>query len=180
MSKIINIIKTLTDQIDKNGYEINGTKEISGITLPIIRIDEIDILDEENAVRSYYESININTQAVKSLEYNLYEYIYHGLKQSIEQLFYFNPSQDYTSRRFVFSTTDCISHLQILYRPHSLKLIAHLRSTDIKKLLPWDLLYLCKLLKRINNSCEFPHSEEKIIIVSVGSAHYYIDSKAMY
>lgn len=117
---------------------------------------------------------------IRSLEHNLYEFIFRGLKQSVEQLFYFDKTQDYTSRRFVFSTTDCISHVQILYRKDCAELFMHIRSTDVKKLLPWDLLFSANLLNRILLECRFPQAKKKYVTISIASAHYYLKPDAMY
>lgn len=180
MGIIIGKIKEIIDTIDKNGYEINGTKELTMMFLDNINITGLDLLVEENAIRDYYESLKIKTQVIRSLEHNLYEFIYRGLKQSVEQLFYFDKSQDYTSRRFVFSTTDCISHVQIVYRNGKAELFMHIRSTDVKKLFPWDFLFACQLLNRILVECRFPLVDKKIIHITIASAHYYLQPASMY
>ena len=177
---IIEAVKGLKHEIEHDGCEINGTMELAGVILPTIKVQELDLLAEENEIRDYYTNIVINTQVVRSLEHNLYEFIYRGLKQSIEQLFYFDKTQDYTSRRFVFSTTDCISHVQILYRHGKATLFAHIRSTDVVKLLPWDILFLCKLSKRVLVECQFPEVREIEVKVSIASAHYYLEPETMY
>lgn len=181
MSKaIVHVIGKLRECIEKDGIEINGTKELVGTIIPPFKVHKMDLHKEENAIRDYYSEIGINTQAVRSLEHNLYEFIFRGLKQSIEQLLYFDKTQDYTSRRFVFSTTDCIAHVHILYRHGSAKLFAHIRSTDVVKLLPWDLLFLCKLIDRILLECEFPQTNDRQVIVVIASAHYYLKPATMY
>lgn len=177
---IIDKITELTKEIEKSGYEINGTKELSGVVLSKLDISKIDILSEENAIRDYYSLKGINTQAIRSLEHNLYEFIYRGLKQSIEQTLYFDKTQDYTSRRFIFSTTDCISHVQILYRPDAAELNMYIRSTDVVKLFPWDFLFACKLTNRILTECGFPPVKKKIVNIFIASAHYYLKPAAMY
>jgi hypothetical protein len=177
---IIKTVEELRQSIELNGYEINETKELVGVVLPTLKVHEMELLEEENAIRDYYTMIGINTQVVRSLEHNLYEFIFRGIKQSVEQLFYFDRTQDYTSRRFVFSTTDCISHLQFLYRRGTATLFAHIRSTDVVKLLPWDILFLCKLSKRILLECEFPEVREIDVIIVVASAHYYLKPDTMY
>ena len=177
---IVDKILELTDSIKKNGREINGTKELTGVTFQKIDISKINLSAEENSIRDYYASLGINTQAIRSLEHNLYEFIYRGLKQAVEQTLYFDKIQDYTSRRFVFSTTDCISHVQILYRNKNVELFMYIRSTDVIKLLPWDLLFACKLLNRMLNECGFPETTKKLINIYIGSAHFYIKPAAMY
>ncbi len=177
---IIEQIKRIIDKIDTEGIEINGTKEIAGVQINNIDISDLDLLLEENMIKEYYHQIGINTQVVRSLEHNLYEFIYRGLKQSVEQLFYFDKTQDYTSRRFVFSTTDCISHVQILYRRERADLFVHMRSTDVKKLLPWDILFCCNLLNRVILECRFPMVKKRYININIASAHYYISPKTLY
>lgn len=177
---IIETVKELRDRIGLQGHEINGTKELVAVVLPALKVHEMDLLAEENAIRDYYTSLGINTQVVRSLEHNLYEFIFRGLKQSVEQLFYFDKTQDHTSRRFVFSTTDCISHVQILFRHRTATLCAQIRSTDVVKLLPWDILFLCKLSKRILQECEFPEVREIDLVVLIASAHYYLRPDSMY
>ncbi len=177
---IVTLINDLKNKIDKEGREINGTKEVVGVVLPAIRVHELVLEAEENAIRDYYYGKGINTQAVRSLEHNLYEFIYRGLRQSVEQLLYFDKTQDFTSRRFVFSTTDCIAHVHLIYRNESASLFAHIRSTDVVKLLPWDLLFLCRLIKRVLNDSAFPHTKEMTVQVTIGSAHFYLKAAAMY
>jgi len=180
MELIINKVKELIKDIEKNGLEVNGTRELIGVVLKDIDISDINLLAEENSIRDYYESAGIKTQVIRSLEHNLYEFIYRGLKQSVEQLFYFDKSQDYTSRRFVFSTTDCISHIQLLYRNDKADLFIYIRSTDVKKLFPWDFLFACQLLNRILIECRFPHVNKKTVHIIIGSAHYYLKPASMY
>ena len=155
-------INELKTKIELEGYEINGTKELIGEIL-VIDTTPLDLLKEENGIRDYYESVGIKTQVIRSLEHNLYEFIYRGLKQAVEQTLYFDKTQDYTSRRFVFSTTDCISHVQILYRNKRAELFMYIRSTDVVKLFPWDLLFAFKLLNRMLNECGFPETTKKLI-----------------
>lgn len=169
----------LRNKIESDGYEINGTKELIGETIDIDATN-MDLMEEENAIRDYYETKGIKTQVIRSLEHNLYEFIFRGLKQSVEQLFYFDKTQDYTSRRFVFSTTDCISHVQIIYRNKTATLFMHIRSTDVVKLLPWDSLFACNLLNRMLLECRFPEVTEKIVKITIGSSHFYLKPAAMY
>jgi len=179
-SIIVGLVEELQERIKLEGHEVNGTRELVGVMLPTLRVREMDLQAEENAVRDYYVKKAINTQVVRSLEHNLYEFIFHGLKQSVEQLFYYDKTQDHTSRRFVFSTTDCISHVQILYRLGVAHLFAHIRSTDVIKLLPWDILFLCKLSKMLLSECEFPETKEINVMILVASAHYYLKPATMY
>lgn len=177
---IVTTIKKLSDTIKKDGIELNGTRELLAVTLDAIPVTGMDLIEEENAIRAYYHSIGINNQAIRSLEHNLYEFIYRGLRQAVEQTLYFDATQNYTSRRFVFSTTDCIAHIQILFRPHKTILVMHIRSTDVVKLLPWDMLFACKLLNRVLLESEFPPTKIKEVHISIASAHYYLKPKAMY
>jgi hypothetical protein len=181
MSKIIiDNIQEIAESIKKDGREVNGTKELTGLIVPKINISKMDLIKEENAVRDYYSKMGINTQAIRSLEHNLYEFIYRGLRQSVEQTLYFDKTQDYTSRRFVFSTTDCISHVQILYRPGQAELFMYVRSTDVVKLFPWDMLFACKLLNRVLLESGFPEAKKRYVSFMVASAHYYLKPAAMY
>lgn len=181
MSKmIIDKILEITESIKKEGREVNGTKELTGIVVSKLEVSKMDLIKEENAVRDYYSKMGINTQAIRSLEHNLYEFIYRGLRQSVEQTLYFDKTQDYTSRRFVFSTTDCISHVQILYRPSQAELFIYIRSTDVIKLFPWDLLFACKLLNRVLLESGFPQAKKKYVTVMIASAHFYLKPGAMY
>lgn len=177
---IVKEITKLKEQIDRDGWDINDTRELAGVLIPPIPVHEMDLISEEDAIRNYYAQLGINLQVIRSLEHNLYEFIYRGLRQSVEQLLYFDKTQNHTSRRFVFSTTDCISFIQMLYRNETARLFAHLRSTDVVKLLPWDLLFLCKLTKRILVESEFPLTKQTIVTVSIASAHYYLSPPTMY
>ncbi|HSX28381.1 MAG TPA: hypothetical protein VLF60_02930 [Candidatus Saccharimonadales bacterium] len=177
---IVTTVTALAEQIKKEGHELNGTKELLAVSpLPLV-VSEMDLIAEENEVRRYYEKLGINNQAIRSLEHNLYEFIYRGLRQAVEQTLYFDKTQDYSSRRFVFSTTDCISHVQILFRPETTILAMHIRSTDVVKLLPWDMLFACKLLERILLESEFPLTKKKEVHLFIASAHYYLKPKVMY
>lgn len=181
MSKmIIDKILEITDLIKKDGREVNGTKELTGVLIPKLDVSKMDFIKEENKVRDYYSELGVNTQAIRSLEHNLYEFIYRGLRQSVEQTLYFDKTQDYTSRRFVFSTTDCISHVQILYRPGQAELFIHIRSTDVVKLFPWDMLFACKLLNRVLLESGFPEAKKKYVTIVIASAHFYLKPAAMY
>lgn len=181
MSKIIvDKIIEFTEQIKKNGHDINGTKELTGVCVSGIEISKMNLVEEENNVRNYYSNLGINTQAIRSLEHNLYEFIYRGLRQAVEQTLYFDKTQDYTSRRFVFSTTDCISHVQILYRPEQANLFMYIRSTDVIKLFPWDMLFACKLLNRVLLESGFPEAKKKYVTIFIASAHFYFRPSAMY
>jgi len=176
---IIEKVIQLKNKIESDGHEVNGTKELIGETIDF-DISNMDLIEEENAIRDYYETNGIKTQVIRSLEHNLYEFIFRGLKQSVEQLFYFDKTQDYTSRRFVFSTTDCISHVQIIYRDKTAILFMHIRSTDVIKLLPWDSLFACNLLNRMLLECRFPETLNKVVKITIGSSHFYLKPAVMY
>lgn len=177
---IVDQVKLLAEQIRDKGIELNNTKELTGVLLGDFEINKLDLIEEENGIRDYYSKLGINTQAIRSLEQNLYEFIYRGLRQSVEQTLYFDKSQDYTSRRFTFSTTDCISHVQILFRPDKAELFMYIRSTDAVKLLPWDMLFSFKLLNRVLIESGFPLVKSKKVKIFIASAHYYLKPGAMY
>ena len=177
---IVEKIEDLAENIKKNGLETNGTKELVGVAIDKLPVHGMDLIKEENDIRDYYAKKHINLQAIRSLEHNLYEFIYRGLRQSVEQTLYFDKTQDHTSRRFVFSTTDCISHLQILFRPNHASLFVFIRSTDVVKLLPWDMLFACRLLNRVLLESEFPQATTREVTFVIASAHYYLKPGAMY
>lgn len=56
----------------------------------------------------------------------------------------------------------------------------YVRSTDVIKLFPWDMLFACKLLNRVLLESGFPESKRRCVTIMIGSVHFYLKPAAMY
>jgi len=165
---IVKEIKKLLKRIYYNGIEINGTREIVNC---VMNIDNPDIEKESREVVNLYNKFIGNFEDKMSLERTHYDFLRAAMMHKFDfNAFFFD--QDYTSRKIVIHSEDCISTIQFLGR-ESNHLIVNIRSSDVLRLLPLDLLFCVRLINDIIVNKKLDKSKLTEIKVYITSAHYY-------
>jgi len=201
MSIILDEVRRLLKDIRYSGISINGTREIQNFILTF-NICNIDSIAEEEAIRDYYNKYIEDYDSRRELEHTHYAKIEASLIHEMTRGQYFsnldkavavnnfakslNISEEevanfintfnlsnFSSRRNVIFSQDCISFIQLLCRPNKNIMTVVIRSSDALHLLPIDLLFLCYLMKQAlvyHNIAGTKIDELKVIIVS---CHFY-------
>lgn len=158
--------------LEEEGANFGNTKEFVGYYVDDLHLHEMDLDKEELMVRNYYGPKY--DQKLED-EYFHYESLRYQLLHEVKAIKYFH-NQDVENRKIIIFSNDCISMIQYIKRgPFSIMMV-HMRSSDVKGLLPIDLLYLCKIFKDMNETYG-PDVKESYLQVSIGSAHYYIEGE---
>jgi hypothetical protein len=166
---VIPYVTELQNTIDEYGHDYKGTREVIGTRMEIA-VTHIDTTDDTEIMAYYGDDF------AKRLEDELYHYrqIQYSLLHKVKETAYFFKGQWTDSRKIITFSNDCISSVQYMARDHRSFLIVHMRSSDVRNLLPLDLHWLAKIQKAIDNIYE-TGVEEQTMIVTIGSAHYYLN-----
>lgn len=158
----------LDELITSKGQICHNTVELVGSSISI-SVDALDIEEERAMVRKYY-----GDRYDKRAEDERYHYLslMFSLLHKVKETRFFH-SQGAEGRKIIVFSNDCISSAQYMIRGDSSFLIVYMRSSDVRELLPIDLLNLCIIHQRLDKDYNSnPRSQE--LIVYIGSAHYYL------
>ena len=185
MSQIIDVVTSLEEEIGRRGVSNRDTTEILNVNLELPNVNS-DI-EEEGTVRVWYDSrYGAGQFADKcSQEAHHYQYLKYGLFSKLDyNRFYFKEGPKF-SRKLVMHSEDCISLVQILPREgREMMLTAYMRSSDIKRLLPVDLLGLVEIGNNVIGAIYDPYEDPNFagvklnMQVYIGSAHIYLEGSS--
>lgn len=100
-----------------------------------------------------------------------YKFLTHGLLHKIRSTKYFH-GQGLGSRKLIIFSDDCISSIHLLVRPEAITLNVYMRSSDITRLLPVDVLAMARLLARVINEYDIDlFARVAVLNIIIGSAH---------
>jgi len=174
-SRILEKVKLLLDKIDRFGIEINETKEVTNSILSF-EMNTIDLEEEENQIRYYYNRYVEDYDRRSDLEKDHYNFLSAFLIHKLKEIQYFHhlDKDDYTSRKNVIWSNDCISSIQFLHREDKNILNIFIRSSDVLRLLPIDLLYGIKLLNIVLDRFNIKKTNNDLVTFFTTSSHFYI------
>jgi len=202
MSKIIDKVTKILDDIRDNGISINGTKELQNV---IVSFDmkSCHILNEEYSLQNYYDEFIEDYDKRQSLEKTHYKRLEAALIHEMTRNQWFSnfdkklairnfadredsvseeaaaaecakfDLSDFTGRRNVIHSIDCISSIQILCRPERNVMSVTIRSSDVVRLLPIDILFTMKLFKKVLSFYKIKETKKDSITILIASCHYY-------
>ena len=142
---ILNKIETI---LETNGLERpeSGLLEACNITIKE-RYNNVQTLLKEKGLFSYqYDGDDswVNKNIFEQMHYKKLE---GGLLHSMNESKYYLKEDWMKSRRFVVTSTDCISVIQLMFRPEGIHLGVYFRSSHFDNLLPVDLRFLYSLVE---------------------------------
>lgn len=105
-------------------------------------------------------------------EFSHYKMLMATIEHKENETKYYFKEDLYSSRKIIAFSTDCLSTLHVMIRGKVLNVIAYMRSSDVKSLLPVDVY---GILKSIQMGLLWAEWTEVKLIISIGSAHYYLD-----
>ncbi len=176
MSKITNAVVQVLKNIRDNGKEINRTKEVINMYMSF-RLGDLDLAEEEQAVRKWYDDIGENYTARMKVEMDHYKFLEYAMKHKISEIQYFHKGEDNTSRKFIVFSGDCINCINLLYRPNGTTLNVFMRSSDSLRLLPADILNSIKILRNVQNRHYMGESDDDEVNFWITSCHWYLRDK---
>lgn len=181
--KLVLAIKGLITAVSEHGRPFGSMlKESLNIgTMIEFSEDEFDVTLEVGEVIDFYNEElgfegNEGFDAKYEEEREHYLFLKHGLLHKIRATKYFF-SEHTTSRKNILFSDDCISHIQFIERPSRLILNAHMRSSDVIRLLPVDMVGLLFTLESVikSNSIRFGGRKAEIHL-TIASAHIVKES----
>lgn len=126
-------------------YEFLVNRKNPSPSIMIVALD--DFCDKEMLIlNSIGTSAGFDYKKKLRAEENHYKYLGYGLVHKMEETEFFF-SQDSGSRKIVLSSTDCISNLQFITRGGTGILNVMMRSSDLIKLFPLDIINLVKIAR---------------------------------
>ena len=169
-SIVLTACKDILDEIEEDGELHENTQEIIGVSFTI-DITEVNLEKEELYLRNYYGERYEKRYEDEKFHYEQIKYsLFHKIK---EIKYFFN--QDIENRKIVVFSQDCISLAQYIKRDEGTGLLVYMRSSDVKELLPLDILNLMRILRELNQTFCPGEDLQEVLFVWIGSAHYYID-----
>lgn len=104
-----------------------------------------------------------------------YKFLTHGLLHKIRSTAYFHK-QGLESRKIIMFSDDCISSIQLFVRDEAITLIVYMRSSDVMRLLPVDVLAMARLLNKVIDEYKLSIDDRKVVLdIHIGSAHIVND-----
>jgi len=80
--------------------------------------------------------------------------------------------QGLESRKNIIFSDDCISSIQLLVRDEAIRLNVYMRSSDVMRLLPIDVLAMANILNKVILKYKIDLSDRTVVLdIMIGSAH---------
>jgi thymidylate kinase len=164
----IEITNRLKDNIIRNGHDVNGTYELLGVDFTITQKPDM------SHIKKYYEVNDFDFDLIDEEELYFYDRIEktirHLIKAQIKEY-----GQNAYSRKFQFSSTECINSYHLIYRGETLYCYVTIRSSNVPKILPLDIYYCYDIAEKMNK--EFFKASDIKCEFRIVSAHVYHDGK---
>lgn len=175
MSLIVNEVKSILKSIDKNGTEINNTMEINNV-VSVFYPHKMKLFTEEVLIASFYEDKIGDWNKRQELEKDHYKFLESFIIHKVKEIQYFHnlKSDDFSSRKNIIWSQDCIGAIQFLHRENENILNIFIRSSDAVNLLLSDYLFGCKLLDVVLDRFEIKKNKCDKVTFFTTSVHYYV------
>lgn len=129
-------------------------------------LKDLDLTEEQEELSKFMNDMGYSYEDKLKTEKNYYESIKYTLLHKLDEIdFYFDENKDET-RKCIAINEDCISAVHLVLRKGVSKLNVFMRSADLVKTFPVDILNLSKIIKEIG------HNNAKINIF-ISCAHIY-------
>lgn len=173
-SEILKRVKYIMYKIQQEGLDVNETKEIQNEDVEIYPYN-MDFQEEEVEIKKYYDKFVEPYEPRLELENDHYKFLkaflIHKIKEN--QYFFKLDKKDFTSRKNVIWSSDCVSSIQFLHREDRNILTVIIRSSDTVRLLPIDLLYMSALIYEVVNRFGLEKTPLDVVKFLIVSSHYY-------
>jgi len=166
--QIVPKIQLLIKAIESSGKPFQDTKEILGAFLSL-NLANAEFDREVISVASLMGTEKFVAKQEQEVDH--YKMLSYGLKHRVKEVMYFNKCGP-ENRKVVFFSNDCISMIQYLVRGKTAMMLVHMRSSDVRGLLPVDTLNLVQIFLALNK-LYCPEPEVATLDIVIGSAHLY-------
>jgi hypothetical protein len=176
MSIILNEVINTIRKIKYEGILINDTVEKQNV-ISIFYPNNFNIEEEEKEISYFYNKFVGNWDKRIELEkdhYNfLKSFIIHKVKEN--QYFFKLKSDDFTSRKNIIWSNDCIGCIQLLCRPDQNFFNVFIRSSDTVNLLLADYVYMTKVFDEVLERFNIKKKLTDKITFFISSCHFYAE-----
>lgn len=176
VKEIIGCIKEIEDRdgiyqicnlfcnICEHGKDVNGTKELTNIAIDFKEISLGNLKD-------YCFNNKLDFNEINETEKFYYDRVYYSIKHIIKAQLT-EHGQNINSRRFIYTSDECINAYHLLFREDTLDIFINLRSSNVERILPFDVYY-CRLIGDEMNR-QFFKAKKINYHFTIDSAHVYI------
>jgi len=174
MGEIVPALKVHLYDILQNGHcRTDVSKEVNSSTIQVLWVSGVNIGEEISEVVSFYGK-EFDEKHREEEEH--YKFLTHGMLHKINATKYFH-GQGLESRKNILFSDDCISSIHLLVRPEAVRLNVYMRSSDVMRLLPVDVLAMATLLDTIIKKHKIELYDGVVILdITIGSAHIVTNS----
>lgn len=104
---------------------------------------------------------------------------YKMIASKLNHILYLYRIGNKNHRQLVYTSSDCLSFLQILHTPkfNKIHIIAVMRSCDFDLHFKQDLAFICKVALSISKRYKL---DRTYVSITIGSLHYYNDTEPEY
>jgi len=167
----IEIIKNKIKEIEKE----DGLAQVDKLALTIINCGEKvnKTIEIRNINYNFKDIDKKRLKKFKNTKHEEYYYnrIYYSLRHIINsQMLEYH--QNIYSRKYIFTSNECINSFHVLFRNDTLEVYVNIRSSDVQKILPLDIHYSYKIAKILNK--EFFKAKKIKLNFRIASAHIYL------
>jgi len=167
---IIQEVKTLINEIEKEGRLVRDTKEIIGWYMSFFKGDINYNIESAEIQEFYREKLGDEAYLAGKLgeEVYNYKYILSGIKQKEREIkYFFNENPFETRKLLVQNPLECISSVHLIHRADRDEYLVYIRSTDVVGLLPVDIYGFMQYV------IEYHTRMDWALKIFIGSAHMY-------
>lgn len=104
------------------------------------------------------------------------EYFYRRIKESLiheMKKALFEQKDSEFSRRFSFSSNECIQSLHLIFRDETAFCNVYIRSSNVKDILPFDVIAICQIAAKATSFVENLKIRNFKFDIHIGSMHLY-------
>ena len=158
MTQEKNIYEEIRDDLEEYGIDRpNGHKEILGYSIVDNYLNAYELQAAKRRFKGLYEG-DWDHKIMMEVEH--YKKLEGGLLHAMNETKYYVKDQLLESRRFVVTSTDCISTIQIIFRNDEIFVGVYFRSSHAKNLLPVDLDFIYGLIRKTLDHLKYRENTE--------------------
>lgn len=148
-------VNRLIETIMNCGEKVNNTTELRNINYNFknIKFKRLKYFTNTKQEKYYYDRIYYSLRHIINAQMTEYH-------------------QNIYSRKYIFTSNECINSFHVLFRNDILECYIAIRSSDVLQILPLDIYYSYQIAKKINK--EYFKAKKIKLNFKIASAHVYL------
>lgn len=163
----------LKSHCEQHGVNVGNTIELQDCQFTL-NVNNFNFDEEEKDIMQWYKDFGMSYDEKLDTEIDHYEFLKYAIQHKISEVNYFFPSTTIdTCRKYIIFSADCISMIHIVVRKDSCTMNVYMRSSDLIRLLPMDLLHLCRIFQSVQERHNIKKNNNEINL-HIASLHMYV------